>query len=299
LRLQNLALLWLGNMSIRIDQAAQGGGTPAPAALVNGGAHTVLANAEVVDVDFALNRTVQFSGNAPLAEQRAVVVRPVTYSSDTATKTITKAATFTIVGPPAAGPNVNITNSYAFDVTGNVYFDGKLTVTGLIDPTGVVVTEQATVPGGAPAPGRGTFWVRDDSPNVPMFTDDGGIDHVLTTGWTGAAIFAAALGVAQGDAVYMSAANVVDKADASDPAKRPAVGIVESVVAGSARVCWCGVVNGFAGLVTNRTYYLSAAVPGALTPNAPTGNGEMVQCLGVASNASTLIAMVDRDGVNL
>ena len=39
--------------------------------------------------------------------------------------------------------------------------------------------ESASVPGGAPAAGTGKFWVRDDTPNVPVFTDDGGTDWVL------------------------------------------------------------------------------------------------------------------------
>jgi hypothetical protein len=43
-------------------------------------------------------------------------------------------------------------------------------------------TEAATVPGGAPSAGTGKFWVRNDTPNVPMFTDDTGADHVLNAG---------------------------------------------------------------------------------------------------------------------
>ena len=57
--------------------------------------------------------------------------------------------------------------------------NGKLTVTGLIDPTGLVVVEQTTVPGGAPAAGDGTIWARDDTPNRAIFTDDAGTDNVL------------------------------------------------------------------------------------------------------------------------
>lgn len=51
---------------------------------------------------------------------------------------------------------------------------------GLIDPiVGVQANEQAAVPGGAPPAGVGTFWIRNDAPNVPMFTDDGGNDRQL------------------------------------------------------------------------------------------------------------------------
>ena len=68
---------------------------------------------------------------------------------------------------------------------GQIYFDavetvvtGKLTVDGLIDPTGLQCVEQSTNPGSVVA-GNGTFWVKDDVPNVPAFTDDGGTDHTM------------------------------------------------------------------------------------------------------------------------
>jgi hypothetical protein len=44
---------------------------------------------------------------------------------------------------------------------------------------GVEMQEVALVPGGAPAATFGKWWVRNDAPNVPMFTDDTGVDHVL------------------------------------------------------------------------------------------------------------------------
>jgi hypothetical protein len=55
---------------------------------------------------------------------------------------------------------------------------GKLTVTGLIDPTGLLLVEQATDPGSTGA-GEGTFWARDDAPTVPMYTDSAGTDWQL------------------------------------------------------------------------------------------------------------------------
>lgn len=42
----------------------------------------------------------------------------------------------------------------------------------------VLFTENAAVPW-TPAAGLGTYWVRDDAPNVPVFTDDAGADNVL------------------------------------------------------------------------------------------------------------------------
>lgn len=43
---------------------------------------------------------------------------------------------------------------------------------------GVRMVEQASDPGSTGA-GQGTVWPRDDAPNVLMFTDDAGTDHVL------------------------------------------------------------------------------------------------------------------------
>ena len=42
--------------------------------------------------------------------------------------------------------------------------------------------ENASVPNGVPVAGEGKWWVRDDAPNVPMFTDDDGVDHILNAG---------------------------------------------------------------------------------------------------------------------
>lgn len=68
--------------------------------------------------------------------------------------------------------------SSANATAGEVRVNGKLTVTGLIDPTGLVLDEQASVPFSTTA-GFGTVWVRNDSPNVLVFTNDAGDDHVL------------------------------------------------------------------------------------------------------------------------
>jgi len=79
-----------------------------------------------------------------------------------------------IVGPPLPpSAGATTTNTVAL-------FQGDIDVTGLIDPTGCTFLEQTANPGTVAA-GDGTIWVRDDTPNVPMFTDDAGTDHVITT----------------------------------------------------------------------------------------------------------------------
>lgn len=64
---------------------------------------------------------------------------------------------------------------------GVVFVAGKLTVTGIIDPTGLVLDNQASVPDGTPSPGKSTLWVRS-SDNALIVTDDGGVDTEVGTG---------------------------------------------------------------------------------------------------------------------
>jgi len=44
----------------------------------------------------------------------------------------------------------------------------------------LLLNENAAVPGGAPAAGKGTIWIRNDVPNTLVFTDDAGTDIDLT-----------------------------------------------------------------------------------------------------------------------
>jgi len=56
--------------------------------------------------------------------------------------------------------------------------DGKLNVTGLIDPTGLVIDEKANVAatGHTTTAAKGLLWVKNDEPNRLYFTDDAGTD---------------------------------------------------------------------------------------------------------------------------
>jgi|GEM_PF-2422554 len=81
----------------------------------------------------------------------------------------------------SAGGNIVLTPGSGFGggADGAVIVNGKLTVTGLIDPTGMVLVNQATIPGGTPAAGSSTLWVRL-SDNSLMLTDSGGSDHPVS-----------------------------------------------------------------------------------------------------------------------
>jgi len=65
------------------------------------------------------------------------------------------------------------------DDAGNMTIPGKLTVIGIIDPTGLVLDEQATVPF-TPVTGKSVLWAKSDSPNNPLFTDDTARDFKLS-----------------------------------------------------------------------------------------------------------------------
>src|SRR3990167_8409018 len=108
------------------------------ALLINGGGHTALtASSEAFDVNFNLNRSVQWLAGA-LATQRAVIFQAPTYAF-TSTSTITTAATVAITGAPVAGTNATITTPLAFWVQGgNVLFAASHTISaGLNLGTGV------------------------------------------------------------------------------------------------------------------------------------------------------------------
>ena len=62
------------------------------------------------------------------------------------------------------------------DGTGTVTANGAV-IEGLSGVTEIAETN--AVPGGAPSAGTGALWIRDDSPNVLVFTDDTGTDHVV------------------------------------------------------------------------------------------------------------------------
>lgn len=87
---------------------------------LTGAAHTTLtASTEATDVNFNLARTVQFAAGA-ITTQRAFRVQAPTYGF-ASSSTITTASTLSISGPPVAGTNATITNTYALNIeSGNI-----------------------------------------------------------------------------------------------------------------------------------------------------------------------------------
>ncbi len=116
----------LSAADLAITDVVATSGNPGAFVRLTGAAHTGLtAGAEILDLDIALNRTVQRATGA-VATQRAVVVRAPTYSFVGAS-TITDAATVAITGAPVAGANATITNPYALWVqAGKTRLDGQV-----------------------------------------------------------------------------------------------------------------------------------------------------------------------------
>jgi len=125
---------------LTITQPVRTSGT-ATILIATGGAHTTLTDAESMDVNFNLARTVQFTSNVGFALQRAVNISAPTYAFAAATGTIASAATVFIDREPQVGTNCLITNAYSFWVnTGKSRFGG-----GVLYPYNLQNNTAATV----------------------------------------------------------------------------------------------------------------------------------------------------------
>lgn len=95
-------------------------------AVWTGAAHTTLtASTEAVDINYNLNRIVQFATGA-IATQRGFVIQAPAYSF-VAASTITNAATMAITAAPTAAVNATFTNSWALWVqAGRTRFDDAI-----------------------------------------------------------------------------------------------------------------------------------------------------------------------------
>ena len=105
--------------------------------------------------------------------------KTVLYSSTIAT---TSSGTSGLVQLSDGSGGFTSDTALSFNTSTNVLtVDGKLTVTGLIDPTGLVVDEKANTAatGHSSAAGKALYWVKSDTPNRPMFTNDAGTEKKI------------------------------------------------------------------------------------------------------------------------
>jgi len=101
--------------------------------------------------------------------------------------------------------------------------------------------------------------------------------------------------VAVNDVVYLDSPNHVNRANAGSVATAPAIGFVTALVgATQCRVRTEKFLAGFSGLTAGLEVFLGLSA-GAVTQTAPSGVGELIQNLGLAVNATTIIVDIESD----
>lgn len=124
-------------------------------------------------------------------------------------------------------------------------------------------------------------------------TREGTVGTCIPSGLISSTVYTVGTGVAVNDAVYVTGVDTADKADADSVTTGPVIGIVFSKpTATTAYIQYSGELTGFAGLTSGATYFLSQTA-GGITATAPTANGTVMQKVGVARNATTLVVNVE------
>ena len=111
----------------------------------------------------------------------------ITFTGGNASATGTSAGNVILLGGSAStgqGGSIVITpgtgaTAGTLQVNGDTNISGKLTVSGLIDPVGLVLDQQASVPFTPAVSTKGTLWIKNNSPNALVFTDGSGTDNIL------------------------------------------------------------------------------------------------------------------------
>lgn len=148
--------------------------------------------------------------------------------------------------------------------------------------SGGLITEEQTV---------GTSAGAGDAGKVAHLDSNGRFDSTMMPVGYGEdiGVFTAGENLTAGDLVYVSAAGTVWKADANAVAKS-AIGFVlaGASAAASCNVYFEGTITGLTGLTAGSKYFLSASTTGGITTTAPSGSGDIVQLVGVATSTTTL-----------
>ena len=147
-----------------------------------------------------------------------------------------------------------------------------------------VVAIQGT-PVSAAAPALGDTLVFDGASWVP--SPFGSNDVVSAPG-----AYTVPGAVAIGDIVFITGASTADVADRTAPGTMPAVGVVVGKpIATTATVLYAGEASVFVGLTPGAEYWVG--VGGAIESPSAAVNGEIVQRIGIAKDATTLIFTPD------
>lgn len=138
--------------------------------------------------------------------------------------------------------------------------------------------------------GKSTSAGAGDAGEFVVLGAGGKLDPTVLPNGIGADAITATAGEAlvAGDFVYITAGGTVMKADATTFAKRAMGYVIASVAnAATATVFFDESNSSLTGLTPGSKYFLSATA-GAATLTAPTTAGQFVQCLGIATSATSL-----------
>ena len=171
-------------------------GTGTGIALTTGGANIFIGDGAGVKVTTGSNNVVLGLNAGPTSNQsdklfihNAETDTPL-ISGDFSTPGVIINGTFNPTGVTTVGGDI-LSDTDSTDSLGStgvrwaalwvdaITVTGVITSSGSIDVTGdMLMAEQSAAddPGAA----KGRWWIKDDAPNVPMFTDDGDTDHQLS-----------------------------------------------------------------------------------------------------------------------
>lgn len=163
-------------------------------------------------------------------------------------------------------------------------------VTGPLAANTVVAIQSNPVTPGVPALGEALIW--DGLAWTPSLLPGGGAIVSSPGAWT------VPVAVAVGDIVYVTGAFTADVADRTAPATMPAIGVViAKPIATTATVLYYGEAPVFVGLTPGAEYFVGVA--GAVETPGTSIAGEVVQRVGVAANATTIVFTPDPTTTNL
>lgn len=110
--------------------------------------------------------------------------------------------------------------------------------------------------------------------------------------------YTAAVAILARDVVYISAADNVSKALATNTSQSYAIGLAKAAAIATApvEVQSEGVMTGFTGLTAGSRYYLDATVAGTITSSIPTGSGNTIVQVGYAKSTTALHIHIEQMG---
>lgn len=176
----------------------------------------------------------------------------------------------------------------AITSAGDIQFGVIADAAGEVDS--LVLPKLAGAPTAVPTAGEGSFLYDTTNDKLWLYTTAGWDDlSTVTSAKYVSNIYTAEEALAAVDAVYISSADSVSKADADVDAKASVIGFAKAaaLITTDVEVVSEGVLTGFSGLTAGSRYFLSAT-PGLITDTAPTGAGNNIVSVGFAKSATAL-----------